>query len=105
MAIMNLDDDEEIVGGWATPHIPEVGIYKLLAKKPRDGSIEWAHFIQRESGSKDKVIRGTVKDREELQGVIDAANLNLGRIFGVTLQDSGYSAYTLDGRRASPTVH
>ena len=46
MAVMNVDKGEEIVGGWATAQISQVGIYKLLAKKRKDGVIEWAHFIQ-----------------------------------------------------------
>jgi len=33
MAVMNVEKGEEVVGGWATPHIPQVGLYKLLAKK------------------------------------------------------------------------
>ena len=32
-AVMNIEKGEEFFGGWATSHIPQVGIYKLLAKK------------------------------------------------------------------------
>jgi hypothetical protein len=35
-AVMNVEKGEEIVGGWATPHIPQVGLYKLLAKKKNE---------------------------------------------------------------------
>jgi len=38
---MNIEKGEEIVGGWATPKIPQVGSYKLLAKQRTDGKIEW----------------------------------------------------------------
>ena len=31
-AIMNIDEVEEIAGMWVTPHVPKIGIYKLLAK-------------------------------------------------------------------------
>lgn len=55
MAVMNLAEGEEILTGLATPHIPQVGVYKLLAKKKTDGTIEWAHFVQRDNGLKDKV--------------------------------------------------
>ncbi len=63
MAVMNVDKGEEIVGGWATPHIPQVGVYKLLAKKRKDGAIEWAHFVQRDNGAREKVYRGDVESR------------------------------------------
>ena len=45
-----------------TPPIPQVGIYKLLAKKKADGMIEWAHFVQHDNGLKEKEIRGTVPE-------------------------------------------
>jgi hypothetical protein len=40
MALMNVV--EEIVGGWAFAHIPQVGVYKLLAKRAE--CVQWAHF-------------------------------------------------------------
>ena len=101
MAVMSVEKGEEIVGGWATPHIPQVGLYKLMAKKKMNGEIEWAHFIQRDNGSKERVMRGAVKNREELDTVIEAANKNLLKIFGVTLQAADYDMYTLDGKKAS----
>ncbi len=60
LAVMNLEEGEEILTGLASPHIPQVGIYNLLAKKRTDGTIEWAHFVQRDNGLKEKVMRGTV---------------------------------------------
>lgn len=100
IAILNVNKGEEIVGGWATLHIPEVGIYKLLAKKRKDGVIEWAHFIQRDDGSKDRVMRGEVENIERLDEVIAIANRNLSRLFGVQLQAVDYDMYTLDGKKA-----
>jgi len=105
MAVMNVDEGEEIVGGWATAHIPQVGVYKLLAKKRKDGLIEWAHFIQRDNGAKERLMRGEVESREKLNEVIDSANKNLGRLFGVTLQAVDYEMYTLDGKKASNKIH
>jgi len=29
MAVMNVDEGEEIAGVWASPHIPQVGIYRV----------------------------------------------------------------------------
>lgn len=105
MAVMNLEEGEEIFTGWATPHIPQVGIYKLLAKKKVDGSIEWAHFVQRDNGLKEKVMRGTVNTLDEFDIVIDAVNSNLRRVFRVTMQPAAYDVRTLDGKKASDTKH
>ncbi len=105
VAVMNLEAGEEPFGGWATPHIPQVGIYKLLAKKKADGTVEWAHFVQRDNGLKEKVLRGMVKSADEFAVVSDAMNNNLRRIFGVTLQAAGYDVSTLDGKQATDTKH
>lgn len=105
MAVLNVDEGEEIVGGWATPHIPQVGIYKLLAKKRKDGIIEWAHFIQRDNGAKERVMRGEVENRARLNDVIQIANKNLRLLFGVQLQQAEYDIYTLDGKKASDKIH
>jgi len=105
VAIMNLEAGEELFGGWATPHIPQVGIYKLLAKKKANGTMEWAHFVQRDNGLKEKVLRGKVKNSDEFAVVSDAINNNLRRIFGVTLQAAGYDVRTLDGKNATDTMH
>lgn len=105
MAVMNVDEGEEIVGGWATAHIPQIGVYKLLAKKRKDGLIEWAHFIQRDNGAKERVMRGEVESRARLQDVIEIANKNLSRLFGVKLQAVDYDMYALDGKKASNKIH
>ena len=105
MAVMNVEKGEEIVGGWASAHIPQVGIYKLLAKKRVDGIIEWAHFVQRDNGLKDKVYRGDVESREQLDEVLEIMNGQLRRVFGVTMKAADYDMYTLDGKDASSTRH
>jgi hypothetical protein len=105
VAVMRIEKGEEILGGWATAPIPEVGIYKLLAKKKADGTIEWAHFVQRDSGVKEKVLRGTVETREEFAVVKNAINDNLHRIFGVILQEVGFDIGKLDGKKAAGTLH
>ena len=104
-AVLSIEKGEEIFGGWATAPIPQVGIYKLLAKKKADGTIEWAHFVQRDSGVKERVMRGVVKTREEFTVVKDAIESNLRRIYGVTLQAAGYDISTLDGKTATDTMH
>jgi hypothetical protein len=104
-AVMNIEKGEEFFGGWATSHIPQVGIYKLLAKKKADGTIEWAHFVQRDSGLKERVMRGTVKSPDEFAAVSKAVNNNLNRIFGVTMQAAAYDVCTLDGKKAADAKH
>jgi hypothetical protein len=104
-AVLSIEKGEEIFGGWATGAIPQVGIYKLVAKKKADGTIEWAHFVQRDSGVKEKVLRGVVKTREEFSLVKDAIEGNLRRIFGVTLQAAGYDIGTPNGKTATGTMH
>ncbi len=104
LAIMTIDEGEEIAGAWITPYIREVGMYKLLVKKRVDGVYEWVHFIQRLSGGKEIVLRGEAKDEAQLNSLLEAANNNLSRIFGVTLQPADADMYTLDGRDAPPKV-
>ena len=105
MAVMNLEKGEEIVGGWATPKIPQVGIYKLLAKQRRDGIIEWAHFVQRDNGQRDRVTRGEVESRAQLDEVLEIMNRNLRKVFGVTMQPAEYEMRTVDGKPAPPILH
>ena len=104
-AVLSVEKGEEIFGGWATASIPQVGIYKLLAKKKADGTIEWAHFVQRDGGEKERMMRGAVKTHEEFTVVKDAIDSNLHRIFGVALQAAGYDIGTLDGKKATGTTH
>lgn len=105
IAVMTIAEGEEILAGQATAHIPQVGRYKFLAKKKVDGTIEWAHFVERETGLKEKVMRGTVQTFDEFKIVIDAINNNLRRIFGVSMQAAAYEVSTLDGKKASDTMH
>jgi hypothetical protein len=104
-AVMTISEGEEFFAGQTTPLIPQVGIYKLLAKKKLDATIEWAHFVEREDGQKGNVMRGTVNNSDEFALVIDTINNNLRRIFGITLQPAAYEVCTLDGKRLSDTVH
>lgn len=97
MAMMSIDEGEEIAGAWIMPYIPEVGMYKLLAKKKKDGTFEWIHFIQRLSGNKDVVLRGEAKDQVQLDTLLEVANRKLQAIFKVKLQPADADMYTLDG--------
>ena len=105
MAVMNIEEGEDILAGRATAHIPQVGIYKLLAKKKADDTIEWAHFVERDNGLKEKVMRGTVNSLDEFEIVIETVNNTLLRIFGVTMQPSEFEVRTLDGKKVSDTIH
>jgi hypothetical protein len=105
IAVMNLEEGEDIFAGRVTPYIPQVGAYKLLAKKKKDGTIEWVHFVQRDNGLKEKVLRGTVNTLEEFNILSDAINDNLQKIFGVAMQPAEYDVRTLDGKKGSDTIH
>lgn len=107
MAIMNIEKGEEILGGWITPHIPEIGIYKLLAKKKADQTVEWAHFVQRDDGRKDSLYRGTVENADRIADVIKAINNALHKAYGpdISLSPADADVYSIDGQKASKTVH
>jgi hypothetical protein len=105
IAVMNVDKGEQIVGGWASAHIPQVGVYKLLAKKRADGLFEWAHFVQRDSGLKEKVYRGEVESLEKLDEVLEIMNGQLKRVFGITMKAADYDMYTPGGKNTSATKH
>jgi hypothetical protein len=85
-ALMAVEKGEEIAGTWTTPVVPEIGFYKLLAKRRADGVCEWVHFVQRADGSKDKVYRGTVESKEQLADVVAAINSALRTAYGPLVQ-------------------
>ncbi len=106
-AVMNVNKGEEIAGAWVTPHVLQIGIYKLLAKKKKDGTCEWAHFVQRDSGAKEKVYRGTVENEERLKDVLAALNSALRTAYGplIQLQNADADVYALNGKKDSSIVH
>ena len=82
-----------------------IGIYKLLAKKKKDGTCEWAHFVQRDDGRKENVYRGEVENEVQLADVVDGINAALRKTFGLTisLHPADSDMYTLDGKQVPPT--
>jgi len=106
-AVMNVEKGEEIAGMWVTPHVPEIGIYKLLAKKKKDGTCEWAHFVQRDNGLKDNVYREIMENEGRLKDVLEALNNALRKTYGplIQLKAADADVYTLDGKKASDTRH
>ncbi len=99
LALMRVDEGEEIAGTWITPHIPQTGCYKLLAKRKTDGSVEWVHFVQRDDGRKEKVYRGSVADVSQLENVLTALNNALRTAYGPTVRllPAETEMYLLDG--------
>lgn len=81
-AVMNVEKGEQIAIALVSGHIPGTGRYKFLSKKKKDGQYEWAHFSERDNGSKENVVRGEVKNEEELKLVLGIMNKNLKKIFG-----------------------
>jgi hypothetical protein len=104
-AVMNVDKGEEIAGMWVTQHVPGSGIYKLAAKKKKDGTFAWAHFIHRDNGSRDVLFRGKANDQAQLDEVVALTKKNLKKFFNADLQPAGADMYTLDGKKISDTKH
>lgn len=106
-AIMHVNKGEEIAGVWVTPSIPETGFYKFMAKKKKDGTYEWAHFVQRDNGAKERVLVGSVKNKAELDTVFESITLTLRKIFGahITLIPAETDVYSLDGKPTSSIIH
>lgn len=106
-AVMSVERGETIAGIWVAPPVSNIGTYKLVAKQKSNGSCEWAHFVQRADGRRDKVYRGTVECPEHLEDVLTAINAALRRRFGpsVQLQAADADFFTLDGRKLDSSVH
>jgi hypothetical protein len=104
-AIMSVDEGESIEGMWATPQIPQIGVYKLAAKKRVDGVYEWVHFQHRSDGIRKVLFRGEVKSKESLAEVLDLSNKQLQNLFGVTMSVADVSMKTLDGRSTDNKLH
>ena len=106
-AVMSVGRGERIAGIWIAPEIPQIGTHKLVAKETPNGSCEWAHFVQRPDGRREKVYRGSVERADHLEDVLAAINGLLGRTFGgeVQLRPADASFYTADGRRLDSSVH
>lgn len=81
-AVLNIEKGEEIAAAVVSGHIPGTGKYKFIAKKRKDGTFEWAHFTERDSGVKENVYRGEVSNEGELNLVLEIMNRNLKKIFG-----------------------
>jgi hypothetical protein len=81
-AVMKIEKGEELVTALVSGHIPGTGRYKFLAKKKKNGKYEWAHFVERDNGNKEKVYRGEVKSEDEVKLVLGIMNSNLKKIFG-----------------------
>ncbi len=104
-AVMHIEKSEEIAGMWATPQIPHVGVYKLIAKKRADGKIEWVHFQHRLDGTRKVLFRGELESKDHIMNVLEAANRTLARVHGVVMQVADFDIKTPDGRKTHGTVH
>lgn len=85
-AVMNIETGEQISIAVVSGHIPRTGRYKFLAKKKKNGHYEWAHFTERDNGSKENVYRGEVKTEKEIKSVLEIMNKTLKRIFGANAE-------------------
>jgi hypothetical protein len=82
IAVMNVEQGEEIAASLVGGHIAGTGRYKFLAKRKRNGRYEWAHFTERDNGIKENVYRGEVRTEQELKMIQDIMNRNLKKVFG-----------------------
>jgi hypothetical protein len=103
--VMNIDKGESIEGLWATPQIPQIGVYKLVVKQRADGIYEWVHFQHRPDGTRKVLFRGELETKVRITDVLEAANENLHNVYGVTMSVADVNISTLDGRKSGDTVH
>ena len=85
-AIMELKKGETLVGVWASINVAGIGFYKFLAKRKRDGTCAWVHFVQRPDGSKDKFYRGEVTDEKQIEKVLEVLNGALRTAYGPNIK-------------------
>lgn len=106
-AVMNIEKGEEIVMGLVSGVIPGSGRYKFLAKKNKAGKFEWAHFVERDNGLKEKVYKGEVKNEKELKLVLEIMNKNLIKIFGphAEMKEGLPEIRSLMGKKFDDTVN
>jgi len=106
-AVMNIEKGEEIISALISGHINGTGRYKFFAKKRKDNKYEWAHFVERDNGLKEKVYRGEVNNETELKLVLDIMNKNLVKIFGSNAEmKQGIPEFrTLLGNKFDDTVN
>ena len=76
LAVMSVEKGEEIVAALISGHIPGTGYYKLLAKKKKDGLIEWAHFTERDNGQKENVFASWKKCRSSFTNIVVIISLS-----------------------------
>lgn len=102
---MNVEKGESIAGLWATPQIPQIGVYKLAVKKCKNGMFEWVHFQHRTDNTRKVLFRGEVESMDRVSIVLDAANKTLTRVYGVAMSPADANMTTLDGRKTDGKVH
>ena len=105
--MLAVDHGEEIAGMWVTPTIPEVGAYKLLAKRKRDGTYAWVHFLHRVNGEKKELFRGELASLSDLEDLVGIVSGKLCQTYGkgMSLQNADYDAYSIDGRMIDDAAH
>ncbi len=104
-AVMNVGEGEAIAGMWASPRIPEVGVYKLMAKQLKDGTYEWVHFQHRLDGTRKVLFRGEVETKARIADVLEAANKTLHKVYGVTMSVADCDVSAVNARTSGDIVH
>ena len=104
-AVMSINKGESIEGLWATPQIPQIGVYKLVVKKRTDGIFEWVHFQHRLDGTRKVLFRGELETKLRIADVLESANKTLLRVYGVQMSVADIDISTTDGKKSGTTVH
>lgn len=101
---MEFEDGDELAGSWSTPKHPQFGTFRLLLKRSRKNRLEWAHYIQAPDGTTGMVLRGELRNEQELPTLQDAIHRSILNVTGeaLRLEDSDYLAYSSDGLSLKP---
>jgi hypothetical protein len=107
VAVMNIEKGEEIAAFYISGHIPGTGRYKFIAKKKVNGKYEWAHFKERDNGSKEGVYKGEVESAAQLYIALSIMNKNLTKIFGpnAEMKEGKPEFRTITGQKSDDTVN
>ena len=104
MTIMNIEKGEQIAEMLVSGHITGTGFYKFLAKKKANGKYEGAHFVERDSGMKEKMYKGETDTKDQLNQMVEVINRTLVKIFGSQAEmKTDYTEFSdIDGNKLKP---
>ena len=84
--LVNIHEGEEMVAMYTSLPIADAGIYTFIAKKRKDGTYQWVHYVQKFTGAKESMYNGHVKTMEQVNMVLSIINNNLANTFGAAAE-------------------